>query len=158
MQRSADMAEAPWDRQTAMRNTTVLALPFLVATYALVRERPRKLLLFLPLVAFFLTGWRRFVCARCRYYGQECVTMLGILTERMMPPDEERPLDRNAMLADFAYVGFMMTVPMRQILKRPVTAILFAFLLLLAVFVVQSRACPVCENDFCPLKQLNVGL
>jgi len=38
------------------------------------------------------TAWRRFVCARCRYYGQKCSTLLGIMTARMMPRDEGKAL------------------------------------------------------------------
>lgn len=29
----------------------------------------------------------------CRYYGQKCSTLLGIMTARMMPRDEGKALD-----------------------------------------------------------------
>lgn len=135
-------------------NQVLMGLPVLVATYALARHRARKLLVYLPAVAAFLTVWRRWVCARCTYYGKECSTLLGVMTARMMPRDETRELDRNTMIVDFAFMGAIMALPLRQVLRRPLTALAYAVTSALAVGSILLRSCDSCENEFCPMKDL----
>jgi hypothetical protein len=144
-----------WDMPGAVLNQVMMGFPAVVGTYAIARWKPVKLLVYLPLVAGFFTAWRRFVCARCRYYGRECSTLMGITTSWMMPHDEEKPLDRKAMVADFTYITIIGLMPLRQVMKRPVLALLYTFGLLAAVSSILFNACWRCGNEFCPLKSIS---
>jgi hypothetical protein len=113
----AGEAASPWDMQSAVVNQVLMSAPALIGAVALARYRRRKLLIFLPAAIAFLTVWRRYTCARCRYYGQACSTLLGVATARMMPRDTTKELDRQTMQLDFAFLGAVMLIPLRQVLK-----------------------------------------
>lgn len=155
---SAAGAEGPWDRRSATINQALMGIPVLVGTAALARYRRRKLLLFLPVVAAFFTVWRKWTCARCQYYGAECSTLLGIATAKMMPRDTEHELDRNMMTLDFAFMGAMMLIPLRQVLKSPVLAAAYLLGTAAGFYAILSNACPRCGNDFCPMKDVSKRL
>lgn len=150
-----DQPETPFDRRSAMTNQILMAAPVAVGTLALWRYRKRKLLVYLPAVVAFFTVWRRYVCARCQYYGTECSTMLGVLTEKMMPKDETRSLDRNMMIVDFAYMGAMMMIPMRQVLKKPWLALAYFGITAAGFGSIFFNACSRCGNEFCPMKDMS---
>lgn len=109
---------SPWDRNSAIVNQVLMGIPVAIGAQAIARYRPLKLIYYLPGVVLLVTAWRRFVCARCQYYGKECSTLLGISTARMMPRDEEKALDRNTMMADFTYMGVLALIPLPQVLKK----------------------------------------
>jgi hypothetical protein len=150
-----DGAPSPWDLQSATVNQVLMSAPTLIGAVALLRYRRRKLLLFLPAAAAFVTVWRRYTCARCRYYGQACSTLLGIATARMMPRDTERELDRRTMQLDFAFLGALMLIPLRQVLKSRVLAVAYFLTSGACVAAILRNACPRCGNEFCPMKDLS---
>jgi hypothetical protein len=145
----------PFFRKAAITNQVLMAAPVAVGTAALWRFRRRKLLLYLPAAAAFFTVWRRYVCARCQYYGTECSTMLGVLTEKMMPKDETKSLDRNMMVVDFIYMGALMMIPMRQVFRRPLTALAYFGLTAAGFGSIFLNSCSRCGNEFCPMKDLS---
>lgn len=143
-----------WDRADAIRNQVLMFMPFMVGSYAIARHRPGKLLCYVPAVVVFTTYWRRFVCARCIYYGRECSTMLGIITARMMPRDESKELDRNAMIVDFAYIGTLSLLPLPQVLKSRRLTVLYLLSAAAGFTAILAGACGRCANEFCPMKDL----
>ena len=147
--------ETEWDRGAAVRNQVLMGAPVLVGSYAIAKQRPARLLLFLPAVMVFVTYWRRFICARCRYYGRECSTMLGVMTARIMPRDDSRALGRNAMIADFAYIGALSLFPLPQVLKSRRLAALYLLSTAAGATAILVGACPKCGNEFCPMKDLS---
>jgi hypothetical protein len=147
-----------WDRQGAVRNQVLMWLPHIVGAFAIAKHRPCKLLYYVPGVVAFYTWWRRFVCARCRYYGRPCSTMLGVMTARMMPRDEAKALDRNTMIADFAFLGALWLIPLPQALKSFKTAILYLGSLAGITGSILSDACGRCGNEFCPMKDVRDNL
>lgn len=152
--RACERVGSPWDRDRAAVNQALMGLPILIGTIALAKYRARKLLVYIPAVVGFLTVWRKWVCARCQYYGTECSTLLGIVTARMMPRDETRELDRNAMIADFAIMGAIMTMPLRQVLRKPSLAIAYLVATGAGMSSILLNACGKCGNEFCPMKDL----
>lgn len=152
------MDDSVWDHESAVRNQILMGVPAVIGTYAIARYRAKKLLLYVPAVVLFLTYWRRYVCARCQYYGRECSTMLGIMTSRMMPPDESKALDRNAMIKDFAFVGLIALMPMPQAFKKTRLGLAYLLSLLIATSALFFSACGRCQNDFCPMKDVHKKL
>jgi hypothetical protein len=150
----ASQDASPWDRQSAITNQVLMGAPVLVGTAALWRYRWRKLLVFLPAVTAFLTVWRRWTCARCQYYGTECSTLLGIATAKMMPRDTEHELDRNMMTLDFAFLGAVMLIPLRQVLKSKLLTAAYLLGTVAGFYGILKNACPRCGNEFCPMKDL----
>ncbi|MBU1672569.1 MAG: hypothetical protein KKF41_03905 [Actinobacteria bacterium] len=148
----------PWDRSSAVRNQVLMSAPVVLGAWAIARHRPRRLLLYLPAAVAFMTLWRRWVCARCRYYGRECSTMLGVMTARMMPRDEEHALDRQTMMVDFAFIGALALIPLPSALKRPRLALAYLASLAAGLTAVVLDACPRCENEFCPMKDVRRSL
>ena len=146
---------AEWDRTSAIVNSILMGLPVPIGAYALARYKPTKLIPYLIGATSFVTVWRRFICARCRYYGRQCSTMMGITTSLMMPRDESKPLDREAMIADFTYIGALVLFPMPQVFKRARLAALYLLSAAAALGAIQFNACGRCENDFCPMKDLH---
>ena len=149
---------SPWDRNSAIVNQVLMGIPVAIGTRAIARYRPLKLIYYLPGVVLLVTAWRRFVCARCRYYGKECATLLGIATARMMPRDEEKALDRNTMFADFTFIGVLALIPLPQVLKRSRLAVPYLLSLAAFFFAILFNACGRCGNDFCPMKDLEKGV
>lgn len=150
--------ESPWDHAGAVRNQVLMGAPLLVGSYAVAKHRPGKLLYYIPAAALFVTYWRRFVCARCQYYGQECSVMLGVMTARMMPRDESKPLDRNTMIADFAYIGALWLLPVPQARKSGRLAALYLLSVASGLLAILLGACGRCGNEFCPMKDLRKRL
>jgi hypothetical protein len=148
----------PFDRKSALTNQVLFSMPVAIGAYAIARYKPRKLPLFLAALAAFGTVWRRFICARCQYYGQECSTMLGVMTARMMPRDESRQLDRNAMIADFAFIGALALMPIPQVLKRFKLTVLYFSAVAASMGRILFNACDRCGNEFCPMKDLNKAI
>jgi hypothetical protein len=144
-----------WDMKSAVANQVLLCLPFPIGVYALWKHKPWKLPLFVGGAVAFLTVCRRYACARCRYYGRECSTLLGIATARMMRPNTDRELDRRAMAADFAFVGAVVMIPLPEALKSLRLAALYLGACAAAVGAILLNACPRCGNDFCPMKDLS---
>lgn len=138
----------------AVINQVLMVLPAAVGSLALARYRARLLFVYLPAVAGFFTLWRKYVCARCQYYGRDCSTLLGIATARMMPRDESHELDRNTMLVDFAWLGLIGALPVRQVLKSKVLALTYFVPLAAGLWRILTKACPACGNDFCPMKDV----
>ena len=130
----------------------MMGLPAVIGTLAIARSRPRRLMLYIPAFTFFLTGWRKFVCARCDYYGKECSTYLGVLTAKIMPPARERPLDRNAMWRDFAFMGALILMPLRDAFKSRRMAVAYLASLIAGIATILVNGCGKCSNDFCPMK------
>jgi hypothetical protein len=151
-------ARSPWDRNSAIVNQVLMGIPVVIGATAIARYRPRKLAYYLPGVVLLVTAWRRYVCARCQYYGKECSTLLGIATARMMPRDVEKPLDRNTMVADFAFIGVLALVPLPQVRKRRRLAVLYLLSLAAFFFAILFNACGRCGNEFCPMKDLESRL
>jgi hypothetical protein len=151
----AGEAASPWDMQSAVVNQVLMSAPALIGAVALARYRRRKLLIFLPAAIAFLTVWRRYTCARCRYYGQACSTLLGVATARMMPRDTTKELDRQTMQLDFAFLGAVMLIPLRQVLKSRVLAVAYFLTSGACVAAILRNACPRCGNEFCPMKDLS---
>lgn len=147
--------DAGWDMRSALLNSVLMGLPVPLGAYALAKYRPRKLFLYLPAAVGFVTAWRRFVCARCQYYGKQCSTVMGITTSMMMPRDESKPLDRNAMIADFAYIGALVLFPLPQAMKKARLGALYLASGAAAVASILLNACPRCGNEFCPMKDLH---
>ena len=147
--------ESQWDLPSAILNQVVMGVPIAVGTVAIARYKPWKLLYYLPGVVAFLTVWRRFICARCRYYGQECSTLLGLTTARMMPPDESKPLDRNAMIADFTLISLLSLLPLPQVFREFKLALLYVTSLASALASILLNACWRCGNRFCPMKDIS---
>ena len=147
-------AATPWDMQSATINQALMTLPIVIGTYAIARYRARKLLIYLPAVIAFLTVWRRYACARCQYYGKECSTLFGLATAKMMPRDTEHELDRQGMTIDLAYIGLLGIMPMRQVLKRPLLAIVYLVAYAGGFGAILINACGRCGNEFCPMKDL----
>jgi hypothetical protein len=145
---------SPWDRNSAVVHQVLMGVPVAIGVQAIARYKPLKLAYYLPGVILLVTTWRRFVCARCRYYGNECSTLLGIATARMMPRDEERALDRNTMFVDFAFMVALALIPLPQVLKRSRLAVLYLLSLAAFFFAILFNACGRCGNDFCPMKDL----
>lgn len=150
--------DTPWDRASAIRNQALMSLPIALGTFALARYRARKLLVFLPAVAAFLTVWRKFVCARCRYYGRECSTLLGIATARMMPRDTEHELGRSEMVWDFAFIGALLLMPLRQVLKSGILTVAYLGSAAASLAAILFDACGRCENEFCPMKDVRSAI
>ncbi len=147
-----------WDVKSAVVNQALLCLPFPVGAYALWKHKPWKLPVFVGGAVAFLTICRRYACARCRYYGRVCSTMLGVATASMMPRNPDRELDRRAMAADFAFVGAVVMVPLPQALKSLRLAVLYLGACAAAVGAILLNACPRCGNDFCPMKDVSRAL
>jgi len=144
-----------WDRKSAMVNQLLMFLPTPIGAYALLKHKPRKLLPYLAGATAFVTVWRRFVCARCQYYGRECSTMMGITTAMMMPRDESRQLDRSAMVADFAIIGALVLFPLPQVFKEFHLTVVYLAAAAAGLGSILINACPRCGNDFCPMKDLH---
>jgi hypothetical protein len=152
--RGCEEAGSPWDTASAVRNQVLMSLPVAVGALALWKYRARKLLVYVPAAVYFMTGWRKYICARCQYYGTECSTMLGVATARMMPRDETKQLDRNAMTADLAYIGALVALPLRQVLKSPRLAAIYFAASIGGMASVLFTSCGRCGNEFCPMKDL----
>ena len=148
-------AELQWDRGCAALNQVVMGIPVAIGTYAIAKHRPRKLLYFIPGAAALLTLSRRFVCARCRYYGMECSTFLGVFTSMIWPRDESRPLDRKTMMADFALMGLLSLAPLPQVFKESRLTLLYVTSLFSAVSSILFNSCWRCGNRFCPMKDIS---
>lgn len=148
-------AELQWDRGCAALNQVVMGIPVAIGTYAIAKHRPRKLLYFIPGAAALLTLSRRFVCARCRYYGMECSTFLGVFTSMIWPRDESRPLDRKTMMADFALMGLLSLAPLPQVLKDFKLTLLYVTSVATAVLSILFNSCWRCGNRFCPMKDIS---
>ena len=135
-------------------NTALMGATIAVGAAAIAKYKPAKLLLFVPGVVVFMTWWRKFVCARCVYYGRTCSTLFGVWTSRMMPRDEEHPLDREAMVLDLAFIGAMGVFPLPQLRRNRKLALLYLALLGLGMGRILFKSCPSCANEFCPMKDL----
>ena len=149
---------SPFDRRNAMINTAFVFMPTVIALYAISKYKPRKLPLFITANAAFYTVMRRFGCARCQYYGKECSTMSGIMTARMMPRDESKPLDRNALIADMAIMSALGLYAMPQIFRSYKLAALYHASLIGSLSAHLFNACGKCGNDFCPMKDLRKAI
>lgn len=155
---SAPQGDTPWDEKSAMLNQGLMSLPILIGGYAIAKSRPRRLVVYLSAVIAFMTYWRRFICARCQYYGQPCSTMLGVMTAHMMPRDETKQLDRNAMIADFAFIGLLTMMPLRDALKRKGLGLLYVASVAAGLGAILTNACERCGNDFCPMKDVRARI
>jgi hypothetical protein len=143
-----------WNITDAVVNQALMGVMTAVGAVAIARYRARKLLIYIPAVVAFLTWWRRYVCARCQYYGRECSTLLGVATARMMPRDETAHLDRRVMSVDLAMIGALALMPVRQVLKSPVLALAYLLSGAAGLSRVLLKSCGVCGNEFCPMKDL----
>ena len=151
---SGEAQESPWTPMGSTINSSLMMLPTVVGSWALWKHKRRKLLTFQLLAVVFMTAWRRLICARCRYYGKPCSTWLGVVTSKMMDRDESKELDRNAMIADFAYIGLLVLYPLPQVLKSFRLTVLYLLSTLLGFGNILTRACDRCGNEFCPMKDL----
>jgi hypothetical protein len=149
------VAPDPWDRASAIRNQVLMFLPMPIGAYAIARFKPRKLPAYISGVIAFFTVYRHFTCARCQYYGRECSTMLGIMTARMMPRDEKKPLDRSGMIADLSLLGALAMVPIPQVFRKPWLALLYLASLGAGTGAMLFTACGRCRNDFCIMKDVH---
>jgi len=148
----------PFDTGSAWVNQVLMTSPIILGALALARHRRWKLLVYLPASAAFVTVWRKFICARCRYYGEPCSTMLGVFTAAMMPRDEVRELDRNAMIADFAFIGALALFPLPQVLRSRRLAAAYLISVMAGMSSILLNACGRCGNGFCPMKDLRRSL
>jgi len=143
------------DMVRATINTGLMGAAMAIGGAAIARYKPVKLLLFVPGVVGLMTWWRKFVCARCVYYGKTCSTLLGVWTSKIMPRDEERELDRETMTVDLALIGLLAVMPLPQVMRSRKLAALYFATLGLAFGRLLSLSCPGCANEFCPMKDLH---
>jgi len=143
------------DRLRAGINTGLMGASMAIGAAAIARYKPIKLLLFVPGVIALATWWRKFVCARCVYYGRTCSTLLGVWTSKILPRDEERELDRDAMIVDLAFIGLLAAMPLPQVMRNRKLAALYFAALALGSGRVLFLSCPTCANEFCPMKDLH---
>ena len=136
-------------------NTGLMASSMAIGAAAIARYKPIKLLLFVPGVIALATWWRKFVCARCVYYGRMCSTLLGVWTSKIMPRDEERELDREAMTVDLAFIGLLAAIPLPQVMRNRKLAALYFAMLVLGFGRILFQSCPSCANEFCPMKDMH---
>jgi hypothetical protein len=136
-------------------NTGLMGASMAIGAAAIARYKPIKLLLFVPGVIALATWWRKFVCARCVYYGRTCSTLLGVWTSKILPRDEERELDRDAMIVDLAFIGLLAAMPLPQVMRNRKLAALYFAALALGSGRVLFLSCPTCANEFCPMKDLH---
>lgn len=139
-------------------NTALMVSHMVIGSWAIIKNKPRKFPAYQVLCWVFLTAWRRFICARCRYYGQPCAAWYGVLTAYLMPRDESRDLDRRAMTADFSYITLLILYPLPQVLKSFRMSLLYICSVLVGYGNIIYRACGKCENEFCPMKDWNRAL
>ena len=136
-------------------NTGLMGASMAIGASAIARHKPIKLAVFVPGVVALMTWWRRFVCARCVYYGRTCSTLLGVWTSKIMPRDEGRELDRDAMVVDLAFIGLLAAMPLPQVLRSRKLAALYCAALALGFGRILFLSCPSCANEFCPMKDLH---
>jgi hypothetical protein len=142
----------PFDRKQAIINRVFFSMPPVIGLYAIAKYKPSKLPLFLALNAAVYLGMRPFVCARCQYYGQPCATMLGVMTSKITPRDDSKPLDRNMMLVDLALIFALGFYAAPQVNKSRKLALVSNLAGLAAFAAVLFSACGKCGNEFCPMK------
>jgi hypothetical protein len=80
--------------------------------------------------------------------------MLSMMTARIMPRDESRPLGRNDIIADLAFAFAIGFYAMPQILKNYRVALAYQASLAIGFGALLYNACDRCGNDFCPMKDL----
>ena len=59
------------------------------------------------------------------------------------------------MIADFAFIGALVMLPLPQVLKSFRVAALYLASAAATVGAILFNACPRCGNDFCPMKDLS---
>jgi hypothetical protein len=149
-----DKLESPFDRKNLIVNQVFFLGPWVVATYAVAKHKPRKLPIFIAANFAFFTVLRYPMCARCQYYGQPCSTFMGIMTAKMMPRNESRPMGRNDLLNDFIYAFAPAFYALPQILKDRKIAMLYFTSLSVCLMPIIYNSCGKCGNNFCPMKDL----
>jgi hypothetical protein len=149
-----DKQESLFSRKNAMINQVCFLTPWAVVTYAVTKYKPRKLPIFIIANAAFFTVLRHFMCARCQYYGQPCSTFMGIMTAKMMPRNESRPMERKDLMNDFIYAFAPAFYAMPQILKNRKIALLYFASLFVSLSPILYNSCGKCGNDFCPMKDI----
>lgn len=142
------------DRVRATINTGLMGTAMAIGGVAMALYKPWKLILFVPGVVGLMTWGRKFVCARCVYYGKTCSTLLGVWTAAIMPRDEEREIDRETMFVDLGILGLLAVMPLPQVLKNRKLAVLYFAALALCSGRLLTSSCPSCANDFCPMKDV----
>lgn len=150
--------ESEFKTVDALINQALMGAAAMIGTVALARRRARKLLVYVPGLIFLFTYWRKHVCATCQYYGRPCSTMLGVITARMMPRNEETELDRATMVVDLGMLGALMLLPLRQALSSPTLAVAYLSTVATSLWRIVTGSCAVCGNSFCPLKDVSMAL
>jgi hypothetical protein len=150
--------ENPFDRGSAIINQIFFSLPTAIGLCAIARYKPRKLPPALAGNLAIYTVMRRFVCARCQYYGQPCSTMLGVMTSKMMPRDETKKLDRNTMLIDFALIFGVGFYAVPQVINNRKLAIVYFASVMAAMGAIVFGCCEKCGNEFCPMKDVRKAI
>ena len=145
--------ENPFTLKGAMINTVFYFMPEVIGVYAIAKYKPRKLPLFIAVNVGLNTVMRRFVCARCQYYGQPCMTMHGIMTAKMMSRNESKPLEGNAIVRDTVILISLGLYTAPQILKSYKLAALCLASLIAYTYIFLFSGCRKCGNDFCPFNQ-----
>jgi hypothetical protein len=148
----------PFDRKQAIINQFFFSIPPVISLYAIARYKPRKLPFYLASSAAVYLGMRPFVCARCQYYGQPCATMLGVMTSKITPRDESKPLGRNMMLFDLALINALGFYAAPEVKKSRKLALINNIAGLVAFAAVLFSACGKCGNEFCPMKSVRKAI
>ncbi len=140
----------PWPTWVSFA-TTSSALPAVVLGYrSLWRGRRSKLPLWGGLWLVLATLSRRFICARCPYYGEYCSTLFGKVTPLIWRRDQ-RPLTAGGFLWDLVLAPALFILPAPdayRISKRYLLAYLSAWALFLVIM--HRLGCRRCPLDMCP--------
>ena len=143
----------PWPKSQSFITMGAASLAWLIGLYAVARERPRKLPVFLAASTVLMTLSRKARCARCPYYGEYCTMLIGkwtaVLFER-----SDKPLTTWSFLQEGLVGGVIFLYPLPELMKRgprvflPYQAALL-FFLVISIF----RSCAPCPLDICPVNR-----
>ncbi|MBC7231310.1 MAG: hypothetical protein H5T74_13080 [Actinobacteria bacterium] len=141
---------SPWPPWVSFL-TTASALPAAaLGTVSLWRGGRGKLLPWAGAWGLLTTVSRRYICARCPYYGEHCSTLFGRLTPLMWERDE-RLLTTRSFYWDIALAPILFVLPAPdayRVSKRLFIAYLAAWALFLGTL--HTLGCRRCPLTVCP--------
>ncbi len=152
-----DAPENPWPRWVSSV-TTAAALPAMaLGSYVLWRGRRAKLPLWVGSWGALMTVSRRYICARCPYYGEYCSTLFGKMTP-IIWRRSERPLNTRGFYWDIALAPVLIGLPAPdayRLSKRCLLAYLSTWALFLGTL--HRLGCRRCPLDMCPFNPARPG-
>ncbi len=141
----------PWPASTSFTVTGALAIPGIMGIYALAKKAPRRLPLQLSFWVALTTALRRFICARCDYYGEYCSTLMGKWTALFLERESE-PLETAGFYWDAILGACIILYPLPQAFKiswKFAVVYLASWVAALALF--NQLACSICPIQACPM-------